>query len=138
MLLVSIVILGSALVLFSLSHVFVLSLIFMAFIGFGMMQGASASNTVIQTLVPEDKRARVMGYYTMAFFGTAPFGSLIAGTVANKIGAPYTVMITGICCLIGAVWFSIELPKIRAVMRPIYQELGLLPAPLAPDAAPLE
>jgi MFS family permease len=138
MLLVSIVILGAGLVLFSLSHVFAFSLIFMALVGFGMMQGASASNTVIQTLVPEDKRARVMGYYTMAFFGTAPFGSLIAGTVAERIGAPYTVMITGICCLAGAVWFAIELPKIRAVMRPIYQELGLLPAPNVAETGPLD
>ena len=64
----------------------------MGLIGFGMLQAASASNTVIQTLVPEDKRARAMSYYTMAFFGAAPFGSLLAGTLADRIGAPSTML----------------------------------------------
>jgi len=93
------------------------------------MQGMSASNTVIQTLVPEDKRGRVMGYYTMAFVGMAPFGSLLAGALASSIGAPLTVVITGACCLLGVAWFSFELPHVRAVMRPIYVEMGLLPGP---------
>ena len=63
--------------------------------GFGMMQGMTASNTIIQTLVPEDKRGRVMSYYTMAFVGMAPFGSLLAGALAHRIGAPHAIMITG-------------------------------------------
>jgi MFS family permease len=103
------------------------SLLLMLFVGFGMMQGASASNTVIQTLVPEDKRARVMSYYTMAFVGMAPFGSLLAGTLAHWMGAPHTVMVTGAFCVAGSLWFTLELPKISAVMRPIYQKMGLLP-----------
>jgi MFS family permease len=105
-----------------------LSLVLMAFVGFGMIQAASVSNTIIQSLVPEDKRARVMSYYTMAFFGAAPFGSLLAGASAHLIGAPHTVIITGTFCVAGSLWFTFELPKIRAVMRPIYQEMGLLPA----------
>jgi MFS family permease len=121
-------ILGTSLILFGLSHVLWLSLVLMVFVGFGLMQGASVSNTVIQSLVPEDKRARVMGYYTMAFFGAAPFGSLLAGALAHRIGAPYTVMVTGAFCVAGAVWFSFELPKMKEVMRPIYREMGLLPA----------
>src|SRR5580704_1099294 len=119
--------LGVALILFGLSHTLWLSLVLMVFVGFGLMQGASVSNTIIQSLVTDDKRARVMSYYTMAFFGAAPFGSLLAGALAHRIGAPHTVIITGAFCIAGALWFSIDLPKIRAVMRPIYQEMGLLP-----------
>ncbi|HET6402443.1 MAG TPA: MFS transporter [Candidatus Kapabacteria bacterium] len=126
--------LGVALILFGLSHTLWISLILMVFIGFGMIQTSSASNTIIQTLVPEDKRARVMSFYTMAFFGAAPFGSLLAGTLAHRIGAPLTVIITGACCVLGAVWFAFERPKIAVVMRPIYREMGLLPADAIPPS----
>ena len=122
------VMLGCALILFGLSHTLWFSLVLMVFVGFGLMQCASACNTIIQALVTEDKRARVMSYYTMAFFGAAPFGSLFAGALAHQIGAPYTVMITGALSILGSLWFAYELPKTRAVMRPIYQEMGLLPA----------
>ncbi len=120
--------LGGALILFGLSHTLWLSLVLMVFVGFGLMQGAAASNTIIQSLVPEDKRARAMSYYTMAFFGAAPFGSLLAGTLAHRIGAPHTVMVTGAFCIVGSLWFTFDLPKVNAVMRPIYQGMGLLPA----------
>ncbi|MGA2745759.1 MAG: MFS transporter [Candidatus Sulfotelmatobacter sp.] len=129
--------LGSALILFGLSHILWLSLVLMVFVGFGLMQAAAVSNTIIQSLVPEDKRARVMGYYTMAFFGAAPFGSLLAGALAHRIGAPHTAIITGAFCVAGSLWFTLELPKVRAVMRPIYQDMGLLPSreiELIPDA----
>jgi MFS family permease len=119
--------LGTALILFGLSRVLWLSLILMVFVGFGMIQGASVSNTIIQTLVPEDKRARVMSYYTMAFFGSAPFGSLCAGILAHRIGAPRTVMVTGAFVIAGALWFTSELPTVRRIIRPIYQEMGILP-----------
>jgi MFS family permease len=104
-----------------------LSMVLMLLVGFGMMQGLAASNTVIQTLVPEDKRSRVMSYYTMAFVGMAPFGSLLAGGLAHYLGAQHTVMITGACCLLGSVWFTFELPAVRKVMRPIYVEMGIIP-----------
>ncbi|MGO8848069.1 MAG: MFS transporter [Syntrophobacteraceae bacterium] len=120
-------ILGLALVLFGLSHQFALSLLLMGFAGFGMMQSASASNTIMQTLVPEDKRARVISYYAMAYFGSAPIGSLLAGALAQRIGASNTIIITGTFCLLGSLWFSLQMPQIRTVMRPIYQEMGLLP-----------
>jgi MFS family permease len=129
--------LGGALILFGFSHILWLSMVLMVFVGFGLMQGAAVSNTIIQSLVPEDKRARVMGYYTMAFFGAAPFGSLLAGALAHRIGAPHTVFVTGAFCVAGSLWFTFELPKVRAVMRPIYQDMGLLPAreiDLIPDA----
>jgi MFS family permease len=123
---ISAAIFGAALILFGLSHTLWLSLLLMLFVGFGMMQGAAASNTVIQSLVTEDKRARVMSYYTMAFVGSAPFGSLLAGSLAHWIGAPHTVMVTGAFCVAGSLWFTLQLPKVRAVMRPIYQRMGLL------------
>jgi MFS family permease len=111
--------LGGALMLFGLSHVLWLSLVLMVFVGFGLIQGASASNTIIQSLVPEDKRARAMSYYTMAFFGASPFGSLLAGALAQRIGAPHTVMVTGAFCIAGSLWFTLELDKVNAVIRPI-------------------
>ncbi|HUB80689.1 MAG TPA: MFS transporter [Bryobacteraceae bacterium] len=118
--------LGGGLILFGLSQTLWLSLVLMVFCGFGLIQTASVSNTIIQTLVPEEKRARAMSYYTSAFFGAAPFGSLLSGALAHRIGAPHTVMITGAMCVIGSIWFAIELPKIRVIMRPVYRELGLV------------
>ncbi|MDR3568933.1 MAG: MFS transporter [Syntrophobacteraceae bacterium] len=119
--------LGIALILFGFSHRFDLSLFLMAFAGFGMMQCAAASNTVMQTLVPEDKRARVISYYAMAYFGAAPIGSLLAGALSQKIGASDTIIITGTFCLLGSVWFSLQMAKIGALIHPIYQEMGLMP-----------
>jgi MFS family permease len=124
---IAVAILGAGLILFGFSNRLWLSLVLMVFVGFGLMQAAAVSNTVVQSLVPEDKRARVMSYYTTAFFGTAPFGSLLAGALAHRIGAPHTVMITGAFCVAGSLWFASELPKIGAIMRPIYQQKGLLP-----------
>jgi len=118
---------GAGLFLFGLSHVFWLSLVLMVVVGFGMMQGLTASNTIIQTLVPEDKRGRVMSYYTAAFVGMAPFGSLLAGALAHWMGAPHTVMLTGTCCIVGAAVFATRLKTIRGHMRPIYVELGIVP-----------
>ena len=123
--------LGCALILLGLSHTLWISLLLMVFVGFGLMQCAAASNTIIQSLVTDDKRARVMSYYTMAFFGGSPFGSLLAGALAHRIGAPHTVMINGAFCIAGSLWFALERPKIRVFMRPIYRELGLLPPDLA-------
>src|SRR6202044_4206055 len=119
--------LGGALILFGLSHTLWLSLVLMVFVGFGLMQSASVSNTIVQSLVPEDKRARVMSYYTMAFFGAAPFGSLLAGALAHRIGAPHTVIVTGAFCIAGSLWFTFNLPKVNVGMRPIYKKMGLIP-----------
>jgi MFS family permease len=124
MLQVAAAMLGCALILFGLSH----TLLLMVFAGFGLMQCASVSNTIIQSLVTEDKRARVMSYYTCAFFGAAPFGGLLAGALAHRIGAPHTVIVTGGCCIAGSLWFTLHLPQVNAVIRPIYREMGLLPA----------
>jgi MFS family permease len=124
--------LGGALILFGLSHTLWLSLLLMAVAGFGLIQVASVSNTLIQSLVAEDKRARVMSYYTMAFFGAAPFGSLLAGALAQKIGAPHTFFVTGAFCVAGSLWFTLHLPKISAHIRPISPEIELLPMSAGP------
>jgi MFS family permease len=116
---------GTGLILFGLSSNLWLSLLLMLVTGFGMMQGLAASNTVIQTLVPEQMRGRVMSYYTVAFVGMAPFGSLLAGALAHRFGAPHAVVVSGVCCLAGAVWFSTQLKSIREVMRPIYRQMGI-------------
>ena len=125
--------LGVGLVLFGLSNALWLSMLLLLLIGFGMMQGLTSSNTIIQTIVPEDKRGRVMSYYTVAFVGMAPFGSLMAGTLANAIGAQRTVQISGICCILGALWFWTQMSKVRRVMRPIYEKLGIIPTMNLPE-----
>ena len=125
---------GVGLILFGLSHVLWFSMVLMLVVGFGMMQGMAASNTIVQTLVPEDRRGRVMSYYTMAFVGMAPFGSLIAGGLAHWIGAPHTVMITGSVVILGALWFAGRLKALRVEIRPIYESMGILPPALEPDA----
>jgi MFS family permease len=133
---------GIGLIGFGLSHVFWLSMLTVMVAGGGMMQGMAASNTIIQTLVSEDKRGRVMSYYTMAFVGMAPFGSLLAGTMAHAIptsrlwivagpllaGAQWTVIISGAVVVAGAAWFFTQLPALRRTVRPLYQELGIIPA----------
>jgi MFS family permease len=119
---------GLGLIGFGLSHSFWLSMLMLMVAGSGMMQGMAASNTVIQTLVSDDKRGRVMSYYTMAFMGMAPFGSLLAGTMADVIGAPMTVIANGSVVLLGAAWFATRLPAVRREVRPIYREMGILPA----------
>ena len=96
---------GVGLIGFGLSHILWLSMLMMLVAGFGMMQGMTASNTIIQTLGPEDMRGRVMSYYTMAFVGMAPFGSLLAGALAHAIGAPRTVIVSGVACIPGSLWF---------------------------------
>jgi MFS family permease len=123
---------GAGLILFGLSRVLWLSMFMMLFTGFGMMQGMAASNTIIQTVVPEDRRGRVMSYYTMAFVGMAPFGSLLAGGLAHKLGAPHTVIITGTVVIVGGLWFATRLKALREEIRPIYQAMGILPASLEP------
>ena len=121
------VIFSIGLIGFGFSHWFWLSMLTALVAGVGMMQGMAASNTVIQTLVSEEMRGRVMSFYTMAFMGMAPFGSLLAGSMASAFGAPTAVVVTGTVVLLGAAWFFTRLPAIRKIIRPIYREMGILP-----------
>jgi len=92
-----------------------------------MMVSMASSNTILQTIAEEDKRGRLMSLYTMAFAGVAPFGSLLAGTLSTRIGAPATLTIGGCVCLVGAGLFALQLPQLRALVRPIYSQKGILP-----------
>lgn len=118
---------GAGLVAFSFSRALWLSLLLMVLTGLGFMVQMAVSNTLLQTIVDEDKRGRVMSFYTMAFMGTAPFGSLLAGSMAEKIGAPHTLMLGGLGCILGALWFANSLPALRRDIRPIYVRIGILP-----------
>ena len=131
------VVFGVGLIGFGFSKNLWFSVPLMVVTGFGMMQGLTTSNTILQTLVDENMRGRVMSYYTMAFVGMAPFGSLLAGSLAHAIGAPHTVIVSGIACLLGSLWFWSRMTAIRKDMRPIYQRLGIVPTPeiVAEEAA---
>jgi MFS family permease len=118
---------GVGLIAFSFSPVLWMALPCLVVAGFGFMVQMASSNTVIQTIVEDEKRGRVMSFYMMAFLGTAPFGSLMAGWMSVRIGAPHTLLAGGICCIVGAVWFRTQLPAIRAAVRPIYVRMGILP-----------
>jgi MFS family permease len=106
---------------------FTLALLVLFLIGFGMMVEISASNTLLQTLADEDKRGRVMSFYTMAFLGMTPLGSLLTGVLAAWLGRPITFLINGLLCLTGAVLFGLSLPRLRVLVRPIYVRLNILP-----------
>ena len=123
---ISAAIFGIGLMSFSQSRVLWFSLILLFIAGFGMMTQMASSNTILQTIVPDEKRGRVMSYYTMAFVGMAPFGSLLAGSLADRIGAPMTVLISGALCMIGAAWFATRLKGLRQLIRPIYIKLGII------------
>jgi len=118
---------GVALIAFGLSHILWLSIVILPLVGFGLMQQMAPSNTILQTIVDDEKRGRVMSFYGMAFLGMVPFGSLLAGYLAARIGAPETMMVNGAVCLIGSLWFARRLPAIRQMVRPIYVRIGILP-----------
>ena len=118
---------GVSLVGFALSPWLWLSLLLLPLTGFGMMQQMACSNTILQTIVHDEKRGLVMAYYSMAFQGMVPFGSLLAGTLAARIGAPATLIWGGVFTIVGAAWFARRLPELRGLVRLIYEKLGILP-----------
>jgi MFS family permease len=118
---------GVTLIAFGLSHVLWISILILPVLGFGLMQQMAPSNTILQTIVDDEKRGRVMAFYSMAFLGMVPFGSLLAGSMAARFGAPATVMFNGVVCLAASLVFTRKLPGIRKVVRPIYVRMGILP-----------
>jgi MFS family permease len=118
---------GLALICFAASRLLWLSLPLLVLAGFSFMQQMAASNTVLQTIVEDEKRGRVMSFYSMAFQGMAPFGSLIAGVSASRIGAPHTLMIGGSVCIVGAALFASQLHTLRQLVHPIYVRIGIIP-----------
>lgn len=113
---------------FSFSRDIWLSCACMALLGMGLMGSSVSVNTIIQSIVDEDKRARVVSIYSTAFTGAAPIGHLAAGWLAEHIGAPRTFAVGGAICAMAAVGYGLYLPRLRAIMRPIYIERGIIPA----------
>lgn len=118
---------GAGLIGFAWSTQLWLSLLILPVIGYAMMQQMAASNTILQTIVEDEKRGRVMSFFSMAFQGMAPFGSLLAGTLAAHVGTRWTLVLSGTSCLAGSLWFARKLPEIRQILRPVYVRLGILP-----------
>ena len=119
---------GAALIGFALSRSLWLSMALLMATGYGMMRNLAASNTLLQTILEEGKRGRVMSFYAMAFAGMSPFGSLLAGAAAARVGAPATVAASGVFCIAGALLFARQLPRMREQIRPLYVQMGILPA----------
>jgi len=117
---------GASLIAFAASRQLWLSLLLLVGTGYSFMQQMASSNTILQTISEEEKRGRVMSFYSMAIQGVAPFGSLIAGAVASRIGAPHTLMIGGLTCMAGAALFAWRLPALRQLVRPIYAQMGIV------------
>ena len=120
------VVFGVGLSAFAFSRSRLLSLAILPFVGAGMMVEMASTNTILQTLVSEDMRGRVMSFYTMAFLGTAPIGSLLAGLVAQRTGAPFTILVGGVVCVLAGVLFAVRLPRLREEARPVYVERGVI------------
>ncbi len=118
---------GVSLIAFGMSRNLWVSLLLMLGVGFGMLVQMASGNTILQTIVDEDKRGRVMSFYAMAFMGMAPFGSLLAGGLAGSLGAPKTLLISGVGCLAAALMFARQLPGLREATRPIYIKKGIIP-----------
>jgi MFS family permease len=118
---------GLGLIAFSRAHPLWLAMPLLFLAGTGMMVQTAASNTIIQTIVDEDKRGRVMSLLAMSLFGTVPLGSLIAGALATRVGAQNTILIGGAICAIAAGLFLRALPEVRRAVRPIYERIGILP-----------
>lgn len=118
---------GVGLIALGLSPWLWLTLAVMPAIGFGLMVQMASTNTILQTIVDDDKRGRVMSFYSMSFMGMVPLGSLIAGTLAHIIGAPLMVIFGGTCCIAGSIWFTRKLPTLRQFVHPIYVRQGIIP-----------
>jgi MFS family permease len=128
---------GLGLVAFGWSHSLWLSVLILPFVGGGFMVSLAATNTIVQTITEEHLRGRVMAFYTMAFLGTAPIGSLLAGVLADHLGEPTTIVLGGVVCLAGAAWFATRLPRLREVMRPIYVQQGIIAPPIVESTVQL-
>lgn len=118
---------GAGLIGMGLSSALWLTLTVMTVIGFGFLVLMAATNTILQMIVDDDKRGRVMSFYTMSFMGTVPLGSLLAGSLVHLIGAPATVISGGVCCIAGALVFAARLKNLRRLLRPIYIRKGIIP-----------
>ena len=120
------VLFSSGLIAIGLARNLSFALLALAFVGLGMIVQLATSNTVLQTIVDDDKRGRVMSLYTMAFMGMAPFGSLLAGAIAQRIGVQLTMLCGGVICVGGGLLFALRIPILRPMVIPIYQRKGIV------------
>ena len=118
---------GLALAAFGQVRALPLALALMVVVGGGVILAAAASNTILQTIVSDELRGRVAGFYTLAFLGMAPLGNLAAGALAQRFGVPATFAVNGLACALVALWFWRRLPQLRSAIRPVYVKLGLVP-----------
>jgi MFS family permease len=118
---------GSGLIVAGLAHGLIVALFALFFVGLGMIVQLAISNTLLQTIVDDDKRGRVMSLYTMAFMGMAPFGSILGGALANHIGVQTTFLIGGIACAGGALLFATKIRSMRPMVLPIFVRKGIIP-----------
>jgi MFS family permease len=116
---------GTFLVLFSFSHRYVLSVLLLVPVGFSLMTQMGATNTLVQSMVPDRLRGRTMAVYSMMFMGMSPLGAILAGAAADRIGAPMTVALGGACAIAGAIAFARHLPKIRVEAHQLLSRQGL-------------
>ena len=119
--------LSAGLMLFSFSSSLPLSLVVLPLIGAGMMVQTASANTILQTVVDENLRGRVMAFYSVAILGTQPLGSLLAGVLADRIGTQHTIFLGGAVCAVAAIWFMFARPRLAEHIRPVYIALGILP-----------
>jgi MFS family permease len=117
--------LGVSLFCFAFSRSFWISALLLLPAGYSMMLQMACSNTLIQTMVPDQLRGRVMSLYSMMFMGMAPFGAFFGGALAHRIGAPVTVAVGGVACVLGAIWFGRALPELRIEARRLIVAQGL-------------
>jgi MFS family permease len=117
---------------FSFSRWIWLSGIFMMMAGFGMFMTGACCNTILQTITDDEKRGRVMSYYTMFFIGSAPVGHIGGGWLAEHIGAPLTFLVGGAIALITGLLFAMQMPEFRTHLRPVYVTRGIIPATTDP------
>jgi len=118
--------LSLALIAFSFTHSLVVAVLIIPIVGAGMMLQSASANTILQTVVDEHMRGRVMSFYSMAVLGAMPIGSLLTGILADRIGTRNTMIAGAVVCLAGAIYFGFRRPALAALVRPIYIERGIM------------
>jgi MFS family permease len=124
---VAVAVFGASIMAFAFCKTLWVSLVFSFIAGMATTTLIASSNTILQTIVDNDKRGRVMSLYSMAFMGAIPFGSLLAGALADTIGAPDTLFFSGALCFVGSVFFALKFSAVRKMVRPVYERIGILP-----------
>src|SRR6185437_12159774 len=116
---------GVALAAFAYMKIYPIALLLMVLVGGGTILAAASVNTILQTIVEDRLRGRMASFYTLAFLGVSPLGNLAAGAIAGAIGTRFTFLLNGLLAIAAAGWYYRRLPGVRAVLRPMYERLGV-------------